>query len=701
MPDILRNTPLSALAGIALDTETTGLDVKTARIVEIGAVAFGQKERRFQSLVNPGMPVPASSAAIHGIGSDMVVTAPTFATVWPDAEAFLSDSVLLGHSLGFDLAILERECTRAGLPWRSRLWLDTRFLAILLNARLPDFTIGTLAAWLEVEAKDAHRAIGDAEATVAVFQAMIPRLREIGVHTLGEALAACRRVEHMGDELARAGWHETPRPGAQTSRDIGEKVDAYPYRHRVAALMRAPPLFAAAETRLGEVLKVMAERRISSLFIGERDEKAQKVGIVTERDVLRTIAAHGPAALDQPVGGFASRPLSTIPEGAYAYRAIGRMARLNIRHLAVIDEATGRVTGALSQRDLLRLRAGAAVVLGDDIDDAADVAALGRAWAKLPAMARVLTDEGLPATEIAGVIARELGALTRRAAVLAEQRMAADGMGQPPCPYAVLVLGSAGRGESLLAMDQDNAVIFAEGAPDGPEDRWFAAFGRFMCQFLNEAGVPLCKGGVMASEPAFRGSVDTWRARMETWLGRSNPEDLLNVDIVFDARVVLGDPAAAGTLMADFRSAAKASPAFLKLMVESHGPTAAPIGFFGKLRGDDDGRIDLKKHVISRTVAAARVLALRHGVAAFTTADRLVGVAAREIGGAADLAGLRDGIAHAQHLLLRAQLADIAVGRKPGNAAPVAAISAEDQSRLKQDIARLADLDEIVRDALY
>ncbi len=701
MPDITSNTPLAALAGIALDTETTGLDVKTARIVEVGMVAFGQPDRRFQSLVNPGGPIPASSAAIHGITTDMVASAPAFAEAWPAAEAFLGDAVLLGHSLGFDLAILKRECARAGLPWRNRLWLDTRFLAILLNARLPDFTIGTLAAWLEIEARDAHRAVGDAEATIAVFNAMVPRLRAIGIRTLGEALASCRRLEHMGDELVRAGWHESPLPRAPETRDGGEKTDTYPYRHRVAELMSAPPLFIAPGSSVGEALGIMAERRISSLFVGAATATASDVAIITERDILRAIARRGPAALDAAVDGFASRPLATIPEGAYVYRAIGRMARLNIRHLAVVDEATGRVAGALSQRDLLRLRAAAAVVLGDEVDEAPDVPALGRAWAKLPAMARTLLEEGLAAGEIAGVIARELGALTRRAAILAEQRMEAEGQGPPPCAYAVLVLGSAGRGESLLAMDQDNAVIFAEGAPDGAEDRWFAAFGRHMCRFLNEAGVPLCKGGVMASEPSFRGSVETWRTRMATWLSRSSPQDILNVDIFFDARAVHGDPAPAAALLAEFRAAARGAPTFLKLMVASHGVEAAPVGFFGKLRGDGEGRIDLKRHVISRTVAAARVLALRHGVVASTTVDRLLGVEAKDIGGAADLAGLRKGFAFAQRLLLRAQLADIAVGRTPGNAAPLAAISAEDQSQLKTDIARLANLDEIVRDALY
>ena len=122
------------------------------------------------------------------------------------------------------------------------------------------------------------------------------------------------------------------------------------------------------------------------------------------------------------------------------------------------------------------LRAAAAVSLGDEIDTAEDVPSLGRAWAKLPHVAAALLLEGLAGREIAAVISDELGALTARAAVIAERRMAERGQGPPPSPYAFAVLGSAGRGESLLAMDQDNALVFSEGDPDGPEDRWFEAF---------------------------------------------------------------------------------------------------------------------------------------------------------------------------------------------------------------------------------
>ena len=133
------------------------------------------------------------------------------------------------------------------------------------------------------------------------------------------------------------------------------------------------------------------------------------------------------------------------------------------------------MVGALSARDLLQLRAGEAVSLDDEIDQAEDTHVLAIAWAKLPHVAAALLAEGLAARDIAAVISREVGALTRQAAVLAERRLRRRWQRYPPCPYALAVLGSAGRGESLLAMDQDNALFFAQGEPGGTEDRWFEA----------------------------------------------------------------------------------------------------------------------------------------------------------------------------------------------------------------------------------
>ena len=74
-----------------------------------------------------------------------------------------------------------------------------------------------------------------------------------------------------------------------------------------------------------------------------------------------------------------------------------------------------------------------------------------------------------------------------------------------------------------------------------PEDRWFEQLGIHIADILHEVGVPYCKGGVMAKNPQWRGSLDVWRTRVGDWIQRSQPQDLLSVDIFFDMLGVHGD----------------------------------------------------------------------------------------------------------------------------------------------------------------
>src|SRR5690606_37153035 len=198
------------------------------------------------------------------------------------------------------------------------------------------------------------------------------------------------------------------------------------------------------------------------------------------------IDAHGEAAFATPLAAIMSQPLQSVQEDAFVYRAIGRLDRIGYRHLGVQD-AHGNIVGALTTRNLLRHRATDAIVLGDEVASAASSAELGATWAKLPLVAGSLLAEDVDPRTISAVISSEIRAITSRAAELAEAKLIAEGRGAAPCPYAVLVLGSAGRGESLLAADQDNAIVYLHGAEGGPEDRWFEAPGTEMCQLLHRS----------------------------------------------------------------------------------------------------------------------------------------------------------------------------------------------------------------------
>lgn len=658
-PDPLRATfatPLAALRAVALDTETTGLDPRSARIVQIGAVrlegAALAADAPLEVLVDPGSPIPPGSTAIHGIGDADVAGRPRFAALAGALAEWLGDAVLVGHTIGFDLAMLAREHALAGLSWQAPPAIDIRHLARLAQPGLMQDDLDRLCAGLGIAIEGRHTALGDARATALAYAALVPLLRARGIRTLAEAMAASRAlVDRQPGALPAP---EAPAPAALV------RLDSFPYRHRVAEVMSAPPLVLDPEATLAGAIRLLAERGSSSAFLA----LPQGWGIVTERDVLRALDRHGGAALAMAASGFASVPLETVPEDAFVYRAIGRMARLGVRHLGVRG-AEGALVGALTPRNLLRQRSSAALLLGDAIDCAEGVAELGRAWAQVPLMVRLLRAEEVPAPQVAAVVSAELCAITRRAAELAEAAMLAEGLGAAPVPYCVLVLGSGGRGESLLAADQDNAIVYQSGAPGGPEDAWCAGLARRMNALLDEAGIPLCKGGVMAREPAWRHSAAGWRGHVAGWLRRRRPEDLLDVDIFFDAVPVHGDAALGEALLGEALAMARAAPDFLKLLSVQAAGWRAPLSLFGRLKRDGQGRTDLKLGGLLPLVAGARVLALRHGSAARATPARLREVAARGIGAPGDIEAVIGAHAVLLGALLDQQLADVEAGIAP------------------------------------
>jgi DNA polymerase-3 subunit epsilon/CBS domain-containing protein len=699
-------TPLIALDAVVIDTETTGLDPAKGRIVEIATVPLKRgvpdEGSALRFLVHPGEPIQKAVADIHHIDDAMVASAPKFPAVWRELAPALSGSILIGHTLGFDLAVLKRECERAQLPWNAPRTLDTALLAQVAAPDLGGFTLEHLASWLGISVENRHSALGDAALTAKIFLALLPKLRDGNIRTLAEAEQACLALTNVLDRQHRAGWVEAVAAPALREERTFAAIDPYPYRHRVADVMSVPPRFIAPDATLAQALRRMDQEKVSSLLAPARDLTgpmlARDTGIITERDVLRALATRGPDALISPVGEFASRPLISVPAAAFVYRALGRMGRLRLRHLGVENDR-GEICGVVSARDLLRMRAQEAAILGDALGQGEDVPALAAAWARLPQAADALIVEGVSGRDIAAVISQELCALTRQAGVLAERRMKNGGQGDPPCAYALCVLGSGGRGESLLAMDQDNAIVFAEGEPGGESDRWFAQLGTIVADILHDVGVPYCKGGVMAKNEQWRGSLATWHARIADWISRSNPADLLSVDIFFDLIGVHGDPALAQDLWLSAFDAARGNVGFAKLLAESAGEMAPGLTMLGNLRAEN-GRIDLKKSGLFGVVGIARVLAVRYHLLERATPARLVAAAA--LGhGQEDL----DAIARAQELFLdlivEQQVADMKTGLPASNKVTVKRLTRAQQKNLREALTAVRNLDTLTRDLLF
>src|SRR5690606_25732445 len=149
----------------------------------------------------------------------------------------------------------------------------------------------------------------------------------------------------------------------------------FPYRHRVADVMHTPAVTAPPAMTVAEGARRMDEAGVSSLVVVSDGRPA---GIVTERDLLRTVAARGVDALGLPLSAIMSSPVHTLAPDVFVYVALARMARLGIRHLPVVDNED-LVVGMVTAGSLLRQHAGPGLAMADEVQQAAGPADMAAA----------------------------------------------------------------------------------------------------------------------------------------------------------------------------------------------------------------------------------------------------------------------------------------------------------------------------------
>ncbi len=185
---------------VVLDLETTGGVPADAGITEIGAVKVhgGEIVGEFQTLVNPGAPIPPFVAALTGITDALVATAPPLGAVLPTFWEFAQDAVLVAHNAPYDIGFLAAASARFGYAWPDPTVVDTVRLAraVLHRDEVRNCKLGTLAAHFRATVTPTHRALDDARATTDVLHALLERAGNLGATTVADVLALSSRVSH-------------------------------------------------------------------------------------------------------------------------------------------------------------------------------------------------------------------------------------------------------------------------------------------------------------------------------------------------------------------------------------------------------------------------------------------------------------------------------------------------------------------------
>ena len=167
---------------VVFDIETTGLSAVNCKITEIGAVKVknGEILGRFNTFVNPGVPIPEKIVELTGITDEMVADAPDIAEVLPKFFEFCDGRMLVAHNASFDTSFIRNAAEACGIPFTNP-YLDTVAMSHYVNPTAKNHKLDTLAELYGLGDFNHHRACDDAEMLALIFDRMASRLKEEGI----------------------------------------------------------------------------------------------------------------------------------------------------------------------------------------------------------------------------------------------------------------------------------------------------------------------------------------------------------------------------------------------------------------------------------------------------------------------------------------------------------------------------------------
>ena len=170
---------------VAFDLETTGLSMRTDRIIEIGAVIMRGAEEidRFQTFVDPGCTLSQDTVRLTGITDQMLRGAPTIEEALPKFLEFVGDRVLVAHNADFDTGFIREACKKQGIPY-TYTSVDTLVLSQNLLTKLTRHKLNLVADALGLPEFNHHRAADDAVTCGLIMAKLLHKLEQAGIHTL-------------------------------------------------------------------------------------------------------------------------------------------------------------------------------------------------------------------------------------------------------------------------------------------------------------------------------------------------------------------------------------------------------------------------------------------------------------------------------------------------------------------------------------
>lgn len=215
---------------VALDLETTGLDTSEDKITEIGAVKFTSDgvEEEWNTLINPGVRIPAEIMKLTGITDAMVRNAPYIKDVIYELEDFVGSAPVLGHNVKFDLSFLHKH----GILTANES-IDTYEMAAIVMPSADRYNLSALGHEMQILHQATHRALDDAQVTRAIFLDLYAQIAKLPLSLLAEITRLGRNIAWGGKWPFRQALRYRLEEEASSS---GVKTTPPPYKNPLYAI---------------------------------------------------------------------------------------------------------------------------------------------------------------------------------------------------------------------------------------------------------------------------------------------------------------------------------------------------------------------------------------------------------------------------------------------------------------------------------
>ncbi len=176
---------LQRMKYVVLDFETTGSSHHD-EIIQIGLVTIenNQVKTRFSTFINPEIKIPAFITQLTGISDDMVQGAPLLSEMIHEMLPYLSDHILVGHQISFDLGFLQRALENNGYAKFDGMVLDTLTATRICYPGLSSMQLSMVSDVFEIQHDRPHQADSDADATAQIWMKCLDRFENLPLLTL-------------------------------------------------------------------------------------------------------------------------------------------------------------------------------------------------------------------------------------------------------------------------------------------------------------------------------------------------------------------------------------------------------------------------------------------------------------------------------------------------------------------------------------